>query len=180
LEKFDRDQAVACLEALQREDSDHRLTLWAGRSSASRDMDTATQLEITEQLLTRYPDDLNLIASRAWALGALGRDEDRRQYLRDVVSGGVQHPFLLQALADALCDDERFEKETRQLVHRILAQHPTSGQGLATLAGLEWDKGRHAEACELYRLASLVELANERLAESYFRATRWVHAGDTG
>lgn len=180
LEKFDRPQAVACLDALQKEDPDHRLTLWARRSIASFDMDTATQLEITEQLLARYPGDLNLIASRAWALGALGRDEDKRQYLRDAVSSGVQHPFLLQALADALCDDERFEKETRQLLHRILAHHPTSGQGLYTLAGLEWDKGRHAEACELYRLASLVEPANERLAESYFRATRWIHAGDTG
>lgn len=180
LEKFDRNEAVRCLDLLMQIDPAHRLTLWSRRSIASFDMDVATQLEITDQLLSRYPDDLNLIAARAWALGALGRDEDKRQYLRDVVRSGVRHPFLLQSLADELCNDQRCEKETRQLLEQILRQHPTSGQGLFTFAGLEWDQGQHERACEYYRLACLVEPANEHLADSYFKATRWVRAVDTG
>ena len=180
LERFDRDEALRCLEQLKQIDPDHRLTLWSRRSIASFDMDVATQLEVTDQLLKRYPEDLNLVAARAWALGALGRDEDKREYLRDVVRSGVRHPFLLQSLADELCNDQRCEKETRQLLEQILRQHPTSGQGLFTLAGLEWDQGNHEQACEYYRLASLVEPANERLAESYFRATRWIRAVETG
>lgn len=180
LERFDRDEAVRRLDLLTQLDPAHRLTLWSRRSIASFDMDVATQLETTDQLLCLYPDDLNLVAARAWALGALGRDEDKRQYLRDVVRSGVRHPFLLQSLADELCNDQRCEKETRQLLEQILRQHPTSGQGLFTLAGLEWDQGQHELACEYYRLASLVEPANERLADSYFKATRWVRAVDTG
>ena len=180
LEQFDRSEAVRRLELLTELDPAHRLTLWSRRSIASFDMDVATQLEVTDQLLSRYPEDLNLIAARAWALGALGRDEDKRQYLRDAVRSGVRHPFLLQSLADELCNDQRCEKETRHLLEQILRKHPTSGQGLFTFAGLQWDQGQYELACEYYRLASLVEPANEHLADSYFKATRWIRAGDTG
>lgn len=172
LDANDREAALREVHALEQETPAHRLALWARRSLAEYDNDPAASLAAVDRLLERYPDDLNLLVSRARLLGDLGKQRERLVFLEACRARGIEHPYLLQALADQLAQDHRRQQETRALLAAIFRRQPTSAAALWTLAGVHWDLGERERAFEYYRLCICVEDKIERYADSYFRAAR--------
>lgn len=178
LERHDRPAAVTALEQLRQEGAEHRLVLWGERSLAAYDHDAPASLKTLDALLERYPEDLNLIASRADMLGELGRFQEQRTYLREQLEAGHSHPLLIQTLVHALRHDYRVAEETHQWLERLLRLEPTRATALYSLAGLNWDEGKREQAFELYRLCACLEDKVERYAQSYFKAARFLRQTD--
>lgn len=178
LDVNDRDTALREVEALEQAAPGHRLALWARRSLAGCDNDSEASLAAVDQLLERYPDDLNLLVSRARLLGDLGKQRERLAFLEACRARGIEHPYLLQALADQLAQDHRRQQETRALLAAIFRRQPTSAAALWTLAGVHWDLGEREQAFEYYRLCVCVEDKSENYADSYFRAARHLRRTD--
>lgn len=169
-----RDDAVAAAARLETAAPGHRLALWAQRSLAGYDNDAPRQLQAVNALLAQFPEDLNLLASRARLLGELGREAERLQFLEDCRDRGLRHPFLLQALAEQMAQDNRRNAETQALLHDILCRQPASAAAWWTRAGVHWDSLEREEAFECYRLCLCLEDKAEGYATSFFKAARFL------
>lgn len=169
-----RDDAVAAAARLAAAAPGHRLALWAQRSLAGYDNDTPRQLEAVNALLAQFPEDLNLLAARARLLGDLGREAERLQFLEACRDRGLRHPYLLQALAEQMAQDNRRNAETQALLHDILCRQPTSAAAWWTRAGVHWDSLEREEAFECYRLCLCLEDKVEGYATSFFKAARFL------
>lgn len=178
LDRHDRDAAVAALSRLAADAPAHRLTWWARRGLAAYDNDVHANLAAVDALLASYPEDLNLLVSRARLLAELGKTRDRLQFLRDCRERGIDHSYLLQELADGLAQDHREATATGRLLALILRRNPMSASALWTLAGQRWESGDRAGACELYRLCLCLEDKTEGYADSYFKASRFLRRTD--
>lgn len=173
-----RAEAIRLADRLEAVAPGHRLTLWARRSIARYDNDTLRQLFFTEALIELFPDDLNLMVSKSRLLGDLGKAADRLAFLETCRQKGVQHPYLLQSLADQLAEDNRRAAETRALLDEILRRQPLSAAAWWTLAGQHWERMEREEAFECYRLCVCLEDKVEGYATSYFKAARFLRRTD--
>lgn len=170
--------ALRLVEHLEAVAPGHRLALWARRSLARYDNDTLRQLHYTEALLELFPDDLNLMVSKSRLLGDLGKQSDRLAFLEACRAKGVQHPYLLQSLADQLAEDNRRAEETHALLDDILKRQPLSASAWWTLAGQHWERMERDIAFECYRLCVCLEDKVEGYATSYFKAARFLRRTD--
>lgn len=132
------------------------------------------QLQHVNALLLQFPEDLNLLAAKSRLLGDIGRESERLQFLEDCHRKGMRHPFLLQALAEQMAQDNRRNVETQALLHDILRRQPTNASAWWTRAGLHWDSLEREEAFECYRLCICLEDKAEGYATSYFKAARFL------
>lgn len=178
LDQHARAQAISEFEALQAVAPHHRLTLWARRAIAHYDNDSATALKLVDQLREQYPDDLNLMVAKSSLLGSLGKQRERLEFLEACQARGINHPYLLQDLADLLAEDQRRQQETRHLLTTILKRQPLSATALWTLAGTLWSQREHEQAFVLYRLCICIQDKVEAYASSYFKAARHLRKTD--
>jgi tetratricopeptide (TPR) repeat protein len=169
-----RDDALAAAARLEAAAPGHRLALWAARSIAGYDNDVLRQLHLVNALLEQFPEDLNLLVAKARMLGDLGREAERLHFLEACRQRGIRHPFLLQALAEQMAQDNRRMPETQALLHDILRRQPTSAAAWWTRAGVHWDELEREEAFECYRLCVCLEDKVEGYATSYFKAARFL------
>jgi len=178
LEANHRDEALACAKRLESASPGHRLSLWAQRSIARYDNDTLRQLQHTNTLLEKFPQDLNLLAAKSRMLGDLGKETERLQFLEDCRRSGIRHPYLLQALAEQMAQDSRRNAETLAVLDEILRRQPHSAAAWWTLAGVHWESLQKEEAFECYRLCLCLEDKVEGYATSYFKAARYLRRTD--
>ncbi|HEX6592848.1 MAG TPA: C39 family peptidase, partial [Moraxellaceae bacterium] len=178
LERNDRAAAEQAAQSLEQQAPGHRLALWARRSLARYDDDSLRVLECTEALLQLFPQDLNLLVSKAHLLGELGRESEHLQFLEDTCRGSQNHPFLLRALATQMAKDGRRHVQTRRVLHSILKRQPMNDSAWWSLAGLLWDEQAREEAFECYRLCLCLQDKVEDYAIAYFKAARFLRRGE--
>lgn len=174
----DRARAVELVAAMKLRTPDHRMTLFAQRSLASYDGDEAGRLRVTDALLALFPEDVNFRLSRQNLLYRLGRREQCLEYLDAQCNGPASHPLLHLSYADLLRDDARELDHARRLLRRVLLQMPLRAEVYYKQAHILWDMRQYAEALELYRAALSLDITDERYAESYFKAARYLKLAD--
>jgi tetratricopeptide (TPR) repeat protein len=165
----DRDAAAAEAEAI---DSSHRLGLAARSSLASYDGNRAEQLAVAEKLLAMFPGDVPIQLMRLSLLRDLSRRDERLAELRRLCDASDAHPAFWPLLAHEQQKDGRRAAEAERLFRKSLRRRGLFGADLHGLAGIEWDRRDFGLSTEMYRLAACLEEREERLATSYFVATR--------
>ena len=131
-----------------------------------------------EALRAAFPDDVNLQLAQLSCLRELGRRDDRIALYRAACSGPSPDPILRRQYAQELLPDAREHPVAERLTRRALRARPADAAGLYVLARVAWEARRHAEALELYRLASCIDDKDEGLALAYFAAARHLHRED--
>src|SRR5690606_37663980 len=81
-------------------------------------------------------------------------------------------PAVWQRHASELLGDAREHARAGRLLRRALRRAPLEPWPLVGLADLRWEQGRFAEALPLYRFATCLGDKDERLARSWFQASR--------
>lgn len=178
LKQHDRGAAQGIVAGLKKAYPGHRLTLHAERSVARYDGNKLQELALIEQLLALYPQDLNLQSEKAYLLGVLGRQEERIGFLKAQVEQAVPHPYLVEALANSLRQDNRQAGYCAQLLRYLLYRQPTNAFALWMLAGSLWDLQEYERAFEYYRLCTCLEDKHEGYISSYFKAARFLKRQD--
>lgn len=169
----DRAAAAAACRALAEAAPGHRLAHQAARALAGYDGDEEARLRATEALLAIDPDEVNLRLSRALSLADLGRLAERLAWLRAEVAR-APHPLLALALAEAIRDDAREAPEALRLSRRVFTQAPRNANAYHVHGHVLWDVPDREEALRAYRAAACLEPTDERYAEAFFRATRFL------
>ena len=77
-------------------------------------------------------------------------------------------------LAQGLIGDAREHPRALKLLRRVLRSQPHSAEAWSTAADFHWQRGAHAWATQLYRIASTLQPTHEGAALAYFRAARKV------
>jgi len=172
LERHDRVAAETELRDLERDASEHRLTLTGQRALAAYDANTPALLKVVELLLEKYPDDSNLLLSRLNCLRELGRRDERLELLGRATAKLTCDPVLYAHFAEELRTDARERARVEVFCRRALRRQPLNASNLATWADLLWDQRRFADALGYYRLAACLEDKKENFARSYFIAGR--------
>jgi cellulose synthase operon protein C len=170
---YDRDGAVAKVTEITTDSPGHRIEIGVRRSLANYDGDLAADLHATEELLAKFPDDVNLRLAKASLLRQLATPDVHLAYVREQCNGKASHSLLQLQLARILQDDARCRTESL-LILRRLARNGCRSDTLSTLADTHWNAGEYPRAVELYRLASTLEETDEGQARAYFRAARMV------
>jgi tetratricopeptide (TPR) repeat protein len=173
--RHDRARAIDLAASMAQRAPEHRMTLFAQRALSFYDDDEATRLRVTDALLLQYPQDVNLRLARQGLLSKLGRREQCLGYLRTECTGPNSHPLLYLSYAELLRDDARELDYTRRLLRCALRQMSLKAEVYYKLAHVSWDLLRREEALELYRTATSLEITDERYAESYFKAARYLN-----
>lgn len=176
--KHDRERAVRGIGRMAEEAPKHRITLFAQRSLANYDSDEVSRLRVTDALLEQYPQDVNLRLSRQSSLFVLGHRDQCLAYLSGECDGPYAHPLLSLSYADLLRDDAREREYARVLLRRILRHMPVKAEVYYKLAHVEWEQSEREAALALYRTASNLEITDERFADSYFKAARYLRHTD--
>lgn len=172
LETHRRDDAMLCLQQLREQAPEHRLTWQAQRTLAWYDGREHQVLEATQALLERFPNDANLILSKATSLAYLQSRAVQLEWLASHCQERWNEPVITVRYAELLSSDERMNAQVQTLLERALRQAPTQAQAWNVLASLRWTEGLREEACELYRLAACLHPTQEGYSSQYFRALR--------
>lgn len=172
LEAHQRDEALAAYQALQALSPEHRLTWQAQRSLGWYDGQEREVLQGTEALLAQFPDDANLILSKATSLAQLQPRSVQLEWLGGHCQARWNEPTISVRYAELLSEDGRCHEQVAGILQRVLLQTPTQARAWNSLASLRWGENRREEACELYRLAACLHASHEGYAVQYFRALR--------
>lgn len=174
LVKHDRERAARRLASMETHAPSHRMTLFALRSLANYDSDDLSRLRAIDRLLALYPKDVNLRLARQGLLSVLGRREECLDYLGGEYHGSNSHHLLGLSYADLLREDARELEYARVLLRRVVRDMPFKAEAYYKLAHVVWEQGERESALELYRTATNLETTDERFADSYFRAARYL------
>lgn len=173
LSLHDRQKASAALDALRLDHEDHVLR-WRGEVSlASYDSNAPAHLSAVEELLKMHPGVENWQTSRIRLIEDVRGCEARLEELSALCAQPASHPLHWLMLAQHLRHNDSRIPEARRLLRRVLRCR-VDAEALFAEAGLLWREVRHAEAHQLYRLASCLDIRNEDHALAYFKAARWV------
>lgn len=173
--RHDRARATGLADSMTQRAPQHRMTLFAQRSVANYDGDEAGRLRVTDALLALYPQDVNFRLARQNLLYKLGRREQCLEYLRAECVGPSSHPLLYLSYADMLRDDAREFGYVRKLLRKTLRQMSLRAEVYYKLAHVSWDLRQREEALALYRAAVSLDITDERYADSYFKAARYLN-----
>lgn len=176
--RHDRAGAVELMAKMVQRAPEHRLTLFAQRSVANYDGDEAGRLRVTDALLALYPENVNFRLAREGLLYRLGGREQCVGYLHAECNGPHWHPLLDLSYADLLRADARELDHARRLLRRALRQMPYKAEAYYKLAHVSWDLRLREEALRLYRVAVSLDNVDERYADSYFKAARFLKETD--
>lgn len=169
----ERDKASEAITQMEQLAPGHRITISARRSLARYDGDILGQLSAVDQLLEKFPEDVNLRLSKAWFLQQVASYDAYLSYVEQEANGKASHPLIELRRAQAMLEDGRTRADATRLLGKLVRRWNTSGV-LSSLADAHWYSGDYGRAVFLYRLASSQEEANEGHARAYFRATRMV------
>lgn len=180
LEAHKRSRAEAALAEMTKRDSSHRLTLQAQRTLTRYNGNQLLELAVVDQLLLQFPEDLKLLADKAYLLDELGRYQAKIEFLESEIekAGAVPHPLLTELLAYQLSSDNRQAERSQSLLAYTLRYQPTNAAALWNLANVHWGEGEYEQAFEYYRLCSTLEDKNEGYINSYFKAARYLKQTD--
>ncbi len=174
----DRARAAAACEAMVQSEPNHRLTLWARRSLSSYDSDTSQSLVWIDELLKLFPTDPGLRLGKLSCLRVVGRRADRLQLLDAICNEKQVDPIFWEQYARELNDDARELPRAQRLLRRALRYRRREASIYHALGNLRWEQRRFDEALQLYRFASCIDDKDERLARTWFIASRHLKQTD--
>lgn len=180
LEVHQRDEAWQAYERLRLLAPEHRLSLQAQRALGWYDGHETQVLEATEALLALYPDDANLILSKASSLSLLQPRQAQLDWLAKHCQARWNEPGISVRYAELLSDDGRMADQVQRLLESTLRQAPTQAQAWSALASQRWSEGMREEAAKLYRLAACLHGTQEGYSGQYFRALRCLGRSEEG
>lgn len=178
LDRHDRAAARAILDEMRAAWPDHALTLDLRASIADYDGDTPGVLAVADQMLARYPDEVDPLLSKLSCLRHIGRRSDRLTLLEEACRGNLSNPLLWTRYADELTDDARQHGEAEYWLRRAIRAAPQDAKGYNLLASVRWSAGSRRTALELYRFAACLEDTDEQHVRSYFIASRYMKQTD--
>jgi len=170
---YDRGRAVDSYTELDQRASGHRITLSGQRSLACYDGDRSTHLDAVEQLIARFPTDVNFRLEKADLLRQLMDRQTYLTYIEAQSRGPSSHTLFKLRYAQAMLEDGRQRVNATRLLTK-LSRVWKSGEALSSLADAHWHAGGHRRAVDLYRLAATLEDTHENHALAYFHASRLV------
>ncbi|WKD48895.1 tetratricopeptide repeat protein [Microbulbifer spongiae] len=179
LKKHDHAAACAIADKMQTRDARHRLTLRAQLDLAYYVQDDGRILQLTEQLLEQFPDDINLQLAKIQTLSRLDAATESLNYMEALEKNSEAHFLIRSHLADSLRFDHRNDERVEKLLSNLLRRNPLHPQTLYARAGHLWDRGEYESACTLYRFVTCLEETWEGYADSYFKAERFLRRTDT-
>lgn len=185
LESHDRPRARAIYETMKQRAPDHRLTWQARRSLAGYDANPAEALIAFEGLLKLYPDDAPLLVGKIQCLRDLARRDERLALLERLaeaprvdaspIAPGANDAVFRQMYADELAVDAR---EGRRALRLLRHWRPGWPVAYFSLANVLWSRREFEDALTLYRWCASIQDTDERLAQTYFNAARWLRHTD--
>lgn len=174
LESHQHEKAADILAQLNTADSDHRITLNCKLEMAYHNRDDRRALACTEQLLEKYPEDVNFQLGKVQLLSNLGAASASLEFMEQLEAAGKADFLILSRLVDALRFDHRNQERVQQILEQLIKRRPLHPQTLYALAGVTWDSGNYARARDLYRFVTCLEDTTESYASSYFKAERFL------
>lgn len=154
-------------------DEQHRLTLYANRKLAVYDNNEPLILKLTEQLLQRYPDDVNLQLSKIASMAYMGSYNGALAYLEALCEKPHAHYLLKSRLARDLSNDQRQQDRAEKLLQDLLRIQSADVSVLKVYADLLWSKCEYKLSYEIYRFITCMEDKVEEYASNYFKAARY-------
>lgn len=179
LDTHQRTEAFNVLRRMVKHAPEHRLTLWAKLDIAYYDQDDRGILKSSEQLLEKYPDDVNLQLTKINAQAAIGSSEEQVAYLESLAAKENCHFLIRWRLIEAIRFDHRQLQRVGKNLQELLRRNPVHAPALYAYAGLLWDQGSFKDSYLLYRFVTCLEDKNERYAMSYFTAARYHREAET-
>lgn len=173
LSVHDREAAAAALEALRADHPGGTLRWRAELRLAAYDSNAAGQLSALEELLRMHPTVENWQTSRIHLIEEVHGREAMLAELTALCGQEGSHPLHWLMLAQQLRHNDSRIPEARRLLRRVLRDR-LEAEALKVQADLLWRDMRHAEAHQIYRLASCLAIRDEDHALAYFKAARWV------
>lgn len=174
LKSHRRDEAQDEFERMQALAPDDPLTILARRELARYDSDTTTALDCDNRMLAQFEDQPTFVLSKLSLLRDLARRDERIELCRRMCDKKDVHPVFWQQYAQLLCEDARQHDTAQFWLKRALQVNPSDAGNYYILANIRWSQRRFEEAFDLYRFASCLDERNEMLADSYFRAARFL------
>jgi len=173
LDKNDRQLAYNAYRSMLQISAEHRLTLRAQRSLAIYDNDEPLTLKVTEKLLERYPDDVNLQLSKVASIAYMGSYRYTLEYLEKLCEKPMTDFLVKSRYVRELAGDQRQQKRTEKLLRRLLALRATDASTLKIYADNLWAIGEYKTSYEIYRFITCLEDKVEEYASAYFQAARY-------
>jgi Flp pilus assembly protein TadD len=141
---------------------EHRIALEARRSLANYDANDPEALGLVEALLRLFPEDIPLRLHKAGLLSVLRPHTEHLDYLQQQLEGKASDTMFALRLALGLMGDAREHPRAFKLLRRVLRSQPHCAEAWSTAADFHWQRGAHAWATQLYRIASTLQPTRER------------------
>jgi tetratricopeptide (TPR) repeat protein len=147
---------------------DHPLTLWARRSLAVRNGDPYAIRACSEQLLERFPDDVNAELSVLDCLASIGTTAEQEQRILHHLEKPKPPWIYYERLAQLLSANAEELPRARSSVRKAHRYVPLRGATIGLWASLERDAGSVELSLCLRRAAATLEPTSDELARAYF------------
>lgn len=171
LKEHCRAEAFRTCEDMEGAVPGHRLCYKARLSLAAYDGDQTANLQCVEAFLSRCPDDRILLFLKLSGLRALGRRDDRLKLLAELCRSRDSDPAFWQLYGEELSQDARQRSQAVRYLRQAIRLRPAMG-GLRILADILWQQRDFEKAVRFYRFAACMDDKDERLASTYFVASR--------
>lgn len=173
-----RDEAQSALESLVALAPAHRITWFARRSLAVYDGDSAAILHANEELWRLFPGKEALARNLLLSLRELRGSKERLELLEPLCAQQGATPYFQVELARELLPNPAERPRVRALLSRAIAHQGPNAGTLLLCADLWWEEGCYSKALEIYRFAACADDKDERAAEAYFKAARYLKKTD--
>ncbi|MCX2781752.1 tetratricopeptide repeat protein [Microbulbifer thermotolerans] len=170
--------AQATAERMRARAPHHRLTLHAQLELAYYSQDDNAILQVTEQLLEQFPQDVNLQLGKIETLSRINAVQKSLQYMESLEESGKAHFLIRSRLTDSLRIDHRNRERVDKMLSELLRQNPLHPQTLYQYACQTCDAIEYEIGSAIYRFVACLEETNEQYASSYFRAERYRQCPD--
>ena len=178
LHAHDRHAAEEAYQRMAKRDAEHRLAVHGRARLAAYDADHVTLTKCTEQLLARFPDDVNQQMARLRLLRENGTRNHRLEILQEICARPEFDPMFRRQLAEELLDDGRELENVAYLARRDLRARPMAADGFRLMANVCWARRDRHQALRLLRFAACLEDRDEARSMSYFSASRHLNRTD--
>jgi tetratricopeptide (TPR) repeat protein len=174
----DRQTAEEACRRMTDRNAEHRLALHGRARIAAYDADHVTLRKCTEQLLAKFPDDVNQQMAKLRLLQENGTRQQRLELLEQICARPEFDPMFRRQYAEELLADGRQLEQAAYLTRRALRARPVDAENFRLLANICWARQDRRQALRLLRFAACLEERNEARAMSYFSASRFLNRTD--
>jgi tetratricopeptide (TPR) repeat protein len=142
-----RDQAIALLDAYEKDHPESEVELALGRARLlSEEGASDSALELIDAKLARYPDNLPLRFSRGVTLERMERVDEAVRSLRELDASRPGDPVVMNALGYTLAEHNLELREAHSLIRKSLDMTPDSPAVQDSLGWVLHRLGEHREA----------------------------------